>query len=115
VGPRGAAGRAGAPADGRLICAKSRTPFLDTARALLAEGCDPDTIIVMRHAGSELDCLCSTIGAAAKLAVNEAGPRIVQWSQDRRFPSSGSRIIAGNGEGATQPLPAPESALAGAA
>jgi hypothetical protein len=101
--------------DGRLVCAKSRTPFMDTARVLLAEGCDPDTTIVMRSAGSDFDCLRSTVGAAAKLTVNEAGPRIVRWSPDRRFPSSGSRIIAGNGEGLTQPAPAPENALIGVA
>jgi hypothetical protein len=41
--------------DGRLICARSRQPFLDAARVLLAEGVDPAAVIVMRHAGSAID------------------------------------------------------------
>ena len=63
--------------DGRLIC-KSRQPFLDAARILLAAGSDPSTILTMRHDGSTTDSLKATIGAAAKLTVierNRDGPR----------------------------------------
>jgi hypothetical protein len=49
--------------NGRLVCAGSRTPFLDTARALLAEGYDPATTIVMRHAGSDHNILRASIGS----------------------------------------------------
>ena len=39
---------------GRLV-ARSRTPFLDAARKLLAEGFSPNTVIAMRRAGSDTD------------------------------------------------------------
>lgn len=45
--------------------------MLDAARALLAEGMDPATRLVMRHAGSPHDALASTIGTAAGLTVRE--------------------------------------------
>jgi len=95
--------------DGRMVCAKSRTPFLAAARVLLSEGHDPATVIVMRHAGSDLDCLKAKLGVAAKLAVDDDGPYFVHWKPDSRFPSAESRIIDGTGEGATQPAPAPET------
>jgi hypothetical protein len=39
--------------DGRLVCAGARTPFLDTARVLAAEGVDPRTALVMRRADKQ--------------------------------------------------------------
>ena len=61
--------------DGRQLCNATRSPFLTAARQLLSEGVDPDTKIIMRHAGSDTDCLTSTIGKAAKLCVLEGqGP-----------------------------------------
>jgi hypothetical protein len=57
--------------DGRQLCNATRLPFLSAARQLVSEGVDPDTKIVMRHAGSDTDCLNSTIGKAAKLCVLE--------------------------------------------
>jgi hypothetical protein len=35
--------------DGRFVVRRSTTPFCDAARALLAEGVDPATKLVMRH------------------------------------------------------------------
>jgi hypothetical protein len=67
--------------DGRLLC-RSRQPFLDGARALLDAGYSTDTTVVMRSAGSTADRLRSTIGAAAKLAVEtnaEGKPVFRQW------------------------------------
>jgi hypothetical protein len=61
-------GRFEARYDGRPICI-SPTPFLDSARALLANGIDPSTTLVMRHAGSSINALIGKIGAAAKLRV----------------------------------------------
>ena len=49
----------------------SRTPFLVAARKLLALGYSPHDTIVLRHCGSEVDCLTSTIGEAARLRVSE--------------------------------------------
>jgi hypothetical protein len=57
--------------DGRQLCIATRSPFFMAARRLLSEGMDPDTKISMRHAGSDTDCLTSTIGKAAKLCVLE--------------------------------------------
>jgi hypothetical protein len=60
----------------------SRQPFLDSARVLLGEGCDPTTVLVMRHAGSKTNSLRATIGAAAKLTVAEGErdpPRFRAW------------------------------------
>ncbi len=48
---------------------RSTTPFCDAARVLLAEGVDPVTRVVMRHAGSLADALRSTVGTAAGLTV----------------------------------------------
>jgi hypothetical protein len=55
--------------DGRTVVKRSTTPFCDAARVLLAEGIKPDTVLVMRHAGSLADALGSTVGAAAGLTV----------------------------------------------
>jgi hypothetical protein len=60
----------------------SRQPFLDSARVLLGEGCDPATVLVMRHAGSKTNSLRATIGTAAKLTVAEGEldpPRFRAW------------------------------------
>ena len=54
--------------DDRLICI-SRQPLLDAARVVLAEGFDPNTYLVMRHAGSPDDSLSARIGSAAQLTV----------------------------------------------
>ena len=89
--------------EGRRLCI-SRQPLLDAARTLLAEGADPKARIVMRRKGS--DCLSSTIGAAAKLTVedNTVGKPIFRrfrprqetsgTAPRRRFPEEGVVGIA---------------------
>jgi hypothetical protein len=78
------AGRAGyytARCDGRLLC-RSRQPLLDGARELLASGFSAEAAIVMRHAGSQIEALRSTVGAAARLTVAEGdrgAPRFRRW------------------------------------
>jgi hypothetical protein len=77
--------------DGRLL-ATSRTPFCDAARALIAEGADPSTILIMRHAGSEIDALRARLSVAARLTVEErpsgGPPRFARYRpQD---PATGS-------------------------
>lgn len=42
----------------------SRSPFVDAARALAAQGADPSTPIALHHAGSD-EISLSTIGALA--------------------------------------------------
>jgi hypothetical protein len=69
--------------DGRFVVERSTMPFCDGARVLLAEGVDPATKLVMRHAGSVADALRSTIGAAAGLTVaDDTGGKPVfrKWS-----------------------------------
>jgi hypothetical protein len=59
-----------AEADGQELCV-STTPFCSGARRLLDLGYSADEPIVLRHEGSETDCLVSTIGVAAGPGVNE--------------------------------------------
>jgi hypothetical protein len=69
--------------DGRSIVKRSTTPFCDAARALLAEGVDPATRLVMRHASSVADALRSTVGVAAGLTGaddNGGKPVFRKWS-----------------------------------
>jgi len=56
---------------GRVVVKSSRTPFCAAARVLLAEGADPKTTLIMRHAGSDVDALRGPIGTAAKLTVRD--------------------------------------------
>jgi hypothetical protein len=85
-------GRYDALVDGRVLVRRSRQPLLDGARARLAEGVDPGTRLVMRHAGSEVDALLATsVGAAAKLTVQEtdSGSRFRPW---KAFPEAGGTV-----------------------
>jgi hypothetical protein len=59
-------------ARGDLVVARSRTPFCDAARALIDDGFDPATKLVMTHAGSAIECLQAPIGAGALLTVEES-------------------------------------------
>jgi hypothetical protein len=82
--------------DGRVLVKSSRTPFLDAARVLLALGCDPDSIIAMKHKGSDVVALRSRLGAAAKLMVEDCPggskpPRFVRYrARDRVEGSPGT-------------------------
>jgi hypothetical protein len=75
-----------------LLCV-SRQPFLDSARKLLDRGHDPRTILIMRHARSDDVALRGSLGAAAKLTVDEHnGTVFAKWKPFRR--SAGSARIA---------------------
>jgi hypothetical protein len=67
--------------DGRVLGKPSKQPFVDAARRLLDLGHDPTTVLVMRHAGSDTDCLTAQIGVAARLRVKEGRGRLqfVPW------------------------------------
>ena len=67
--------------DGLVLVSASKQPFVDAARRLIDLGYAPTTMLVMRHAGSDTDCLTAQIGAAAKIRVKEdrCGPRFVPW------------------------------------
>jgi hypothetical protein len=66
--------------NGRLLC-KNRTPFCTAARSLLEQGYAPGSILTLRHIGSQTDCLRATIGAAARLTIEEGewAPRFRPW------------------------------------
>lgn len=55
----------------RPPCKATSTPFYSAARVLLDEGVSPDTVLTMRHEGSSIVSMRSTIGEAARLTVTE--------------------------------------------
>jgi hypothetical protein len=65
--------------DGRLLCT-SGTPFLDSARVLLAEGHGPTATLVMMR--GEVESLRGPLGYAASRTVAEAhgAPRFGKWT-----------------------------------
>ena len=79
-----AVGRPGyfaASLDGVGLCI-SREPLLSAARELIRHGAPPDTILAMRHAGSDHDALRGQLGALAKLTVQDGqdgAPRLRRW------------------------------------
>ena len=90
VAPISGHGRFSASVDGRLLVKSSRTPFLDAARVLFAEGLDPETILVMRHHGSTVNALRARLGVAAGLTIREDnGP-----AQFKRYSPYGLRTGA---------------------
>ena len=64
--------------DGRVLGAFS-TPLCGAARVLASEGVPADTVLQMRHAGSDVVALAATVGVAAGLTVEEEGLRFVKW------------------------------------
>ena len=101
----------------------AREPFLAAARVLLAEGIDPETMLELKHAGSDAVCLTARLGFAAMLTVVEnsaEGPRFARYQpfeRERAFPSvavtaGGPRDVSG-GKGSQNPPLASESAGAG--
>jgi hypothetical protein len=64
--------------DGRYLLTSTQ-PFLDSARVLLEQGYDPGCRLVMRREGSDHDALAARLDAAAKLTVDESGPRLRPW------------------------------------
>jgi hypothetical protein len=79
---------------GRVVITRSTQPLCDACRVLIAEGMAPDTRIIMRHEGSNIDCLISTVGAAAKITIKEGEhrPMPVRW-QERPNSISGSAPV----------------------
>jgi hypothetical protein len=66
--------------DDHLLCLSS-TPYFDAARKLLNEGYDRNLTLVMRHTGSQTECLRAPLGAAAALTIEETpyGPQLRRW------------------------------------
>jgi hypothetical protein len=94
-------------ATGRLLVT-SRTPFLDAARVLLAEGHDPASVLQTHRPDRAVWDLRATIGRAARLTVREDnGPP--QFAPYRppvfRTGYSGATIPASAGPPPTSALP----------
>ena len=70
-------GRYSAVLGERVLCTV-KEPFFAAARILVAEGVDPETVLTMRHAGSQTRSLTMTVGRAARLMVEE-GRRCADW------------------------------------
>ena len=64
-------GRFAAVFDGAIIVQRSRMPLLDGARAIHSTS-NSTYALIMRHAGSSVDCLITTVGYAAGLTVGSA-------------------------------------------
>jgi hypothetical protein len=98
--------------DGKVI-AVSRAPFFAAARALLAQGHHPETVLAMTHEGSATVSLRGTIGVAAKLTVLEtatSGPRLARYRAppDQMLGDRMSLGLAATGGRQKQPIiPAP--------
>jgi hypothetical protein len=60
-----------------LAC--SRTPLLSAARELQRRGVRDDAVLAMRHAGSDIVAMRTTVGAAARLTVKEGPTRFVVY------------------------------------
>ena len=56
---------------GEKLTNATRQPFFDGARALLADGVNPEWALIGRHEGSQTIALQSTVGEAAKWSVSE--------------------------------------------
>ena len=72
----------GDPAYGGRVLAEAREPFFAAARRLLAEGVAPETVVSMRHHGSTVRSLTTTVGRAAGLKVEEGltnSAKIRRW------------------------------------
>jgi hypothetical protein len=54
--------------NGELLC-RSRTPFFESARALLGRGHSPAAILAMRRTGTNHDASRALLGTAAGLSV----------------------------------------------
>jgi hypothetical protein len=71
--------------DGRRLCV-SRQPFLDAARILQGAGISSDTRLIARRGASGPDTLRSTIGAAARLTVEESRYGCPSFRHYRKHP-----------------------------
>jgi hypothetical protein len=88
-----------AKVDGKLI-AKSKQPFLDSARKLAKLGYGLESTLAIYRKGSDVLALKLKLGAAAKLTVDEKGPffkKFEPFSEEKKAKAQARK----------QPRPAP--------
>ena len=77
---RGRPGRFSGRVGGSIVVKSSKTPLLSATRKLLESlVAKAGDIVVMRHEGSAVDAMRARVDAAAKLRVDEEGPRFAKW------------------------------------
>jgi hypothetical protein len=87
VSPNDAPGHFSATVNGELVVISSRTPFLDAARVILDRGVDSNSWLILRHQGSDTECLRGKVGLLAKLTVKEPDRGRLRLSRWDAFPS----------------------------
>jgi hypothetical protein len=83
-----------ATVNGELLVLSSRQPLLDACRLLLRAAADPNSWVVMRHVGSDIEALRGKLGILAKLAVEDdrlGRPNFRRW-RGPRSDGAGSPI-----------------------
>jgi hypothetical protein len=69
---------------GEVLCA-SRTPLLTAARVLRRRGISDDTPLVMRHEGSAVIAMRTTVGVAAGLRVVDSDRGMLRFRSYRSW------------------------------
>lgn len=87
VTPSGVPGEFSATVNGELLVWSSRTPYTDAARVLIKEGADSNSILILRHAGSDVNAMTGKLGLVAKLAVREGNTEQPRFSPWKPYPS----------------------------
>ena len=62
---------------GKILCTRTKTPFLDAARRLVEASHDRSSLLVMFRSGRP--CLLGRLGDAAGLTVDETSMRFARW------------------------------------
>jgi hypothetical protein len=88
VEPSGVPGEFTATVNGELLVFSSRTPYTAAARVLLSRGADTNSIIILRHAGRDTNCLVGKLGIVARLTVKEPDRGVIHFTPYIPFPSS---------------------------
>jgi hypothetical protein len=90
-----------ASVNGEIVIISSRQPLLDACRYLLDARADPNSWVVMRHAGSDLEALRGKLGILAKLSVEDdrlGRPKFRRWRDTRSDGAASPIAQPGNPE-----------------
>ena len=88
IEPSGVPGEFTATVNGELLIFSSRTPYTAAARVLVGRGADTNSVLILRHAGSDTNCLIGKLGIVARLTVKEPDRGRIHFAPYTAFPSS---------------------------